>query len=140
MRRYFLDTNVFLRHPLNDDPVLSPKARRILEAIEQGTIEVWTSDLVIAELVFVLSSKRAYNQRPREIADQLLPLIALPRLKLPNKRLHERAFALYTSRSIDYIDAYNVALMEQRKRHGILSFDTDFDSLAPITRYEDVQP
>src|SRR5205807_8337304 len=79
---YFIDTNVFLRHLLNDDPVLSPAAREIIRTIEEDGVIGWTSDLVIAELVFVLSSKRLYNQPRAAIAEHLLPLIHLASLKL----------------------------------------------------------
>lgn len=136
MTRYFLDANVFLRHLLDDDPTRSPVAHALFRAVEQGRVDAWTSDLVIAELVFVLSSKRTYSVPPRQIANTLLPLLALPHLKLRNKLLHHTAFALYTSRGIDYIDAYNAALMRQSKRTDIFTFDTDFDDLPGITRHE----
>jgi len=45
---YFVDTNVFLRHLLNDHPVHSPVARAIILAIEQEQITAWPSDLMIA--------------------------------------------------------------------------------------------
>src|SRR5713226_7960388 len=127
MSRPFLDTNILLRHLLNDDPLLSLTALAIIEAIERGDIEVWTSDLVIAEVVFVLSGKKTYDLSPQEIATLLLPIISLPHLKLPRKRLYRRVFTLYTALAIDFIDAYNAVLMEHRGERTILSFDTDFD-------------
>lgn len=139
MTAYFLDTNIILRHILNDHPVLSIRARTIIEAIESGQIEAWTSDLVIAEIVFVLSSKRTYNLAPSEIADVLLPLINLPHLKLPRKRLHARAFTLYASLGIDYIDAHNAALMELRSERHIFSFDTDFDKVEGVVRRDQLR-
>lgn len=136
MTSYFLDTNIILRHILNDNPALSARALAIIQAIESGNIDARTSDLVIAEVVFVLSSKRTYNQTPQEIADAISPIISLPHLKLDRKGIYPRAFTLYTSLGIDYIDAYNVALMEHRDMHDILSFDRDFDAIAGITRYD----
>lgn len=135
MKLYFLDTNILLRHLLNDDAVLSPRARDMLAAIEQGSLTAWTSELVIAEVVFVLSGKRTYNMTPSEIAQLLLPIIRLPHLKLPRNTVFTRAFALYTGLPIDYIDAYNAALMQQRGTPDILSFDTDFDRLPALTRH-----
>jgi predicted nucleic acid-binding protein len=135
---YFLDTNVILRHLLRDDSVLSPAAQAIIRAIEEGSITAWTTDLAVAEVVFVLSSKRLYNRLREEVASALLPIIGLPHFKIQNKRIYDRAFALYTSSPIDFIDAFHVATMEARGERDILSFDTDFDGIPGIARYTSV--
>lgn len=134
----FVDTNVFLRYLLDDDPHASPAAREMIDAIERETIRAWTSGLVLAELVFVLSSKRQYGLPADEIAEALLPLIQLPGLRLPNKGIYPRAFALYVDLGIDYIDAFHAALMEREGKREILSFDTDFDRVQGIVRHEQV--
>lgn len=132
----FLDTNILLRHLLNDDPVQSPAARSLIEAIEQGRETVWTTDLTIAEAVFVLSSKRTYNLPRAEIAAAILPVIGLPGIKLANKRLYSRIFALYTTLPIDFIDCYHVAIMENRGNPTLYSYDTDFDKVPGVKRLQ----
>ncbi|MGI8552690.1 MAG: PIN domain-containing protein [Dehalococcoidia bacterium] len=132
----FLDTNIMLRHFLNDDPVMSPACRALIQAIEQGRETVWTTDLAIAEVVFVLSSKRRYNIPREMIRDNLLAVINLPGLKLPNKRIYARVFHLYTMLPIDFIDAYHAALMESRGAHELYSYDHDFDRIPGLTRHE----
>jgi predicted nucleic acid-binding protein len=132
----FLDANIFIRHLANDHPVQSPACLALVEAIEQERETVWTSDLVIAEVVFVLSSKHSYNVSRLAIRDMLLPLLGLPGIKLPNKGMYSRVFELYTASSIDFIDAYNAALMENRKQPEIYSYDMHFDRIAGITRHE----
>lgn len=132
----FLDTNIFVRHLTNDHSVHSPACFALIQAIEQGLVTVWTSDLVIAEVVFVLSSKHLYNLNRNTIQDLVLPLIGLPGIKLVNKRLYRRVFDLYTSLPIDYTDAYNAALMETHKKVEVYSYDGDFDRVAGITRVE----
>src|SRR6266487_1142131 len=97
----FLDTNIFIRHLTNDHPVHSPACFALIQAIEQGLVTAWTSDLVIAEVVFVLSSKHLYNLDRKTIRDLVLPLIGLPGIKLVNKRLYYRVFDLYTTLPID---------------------------------------
>jgi predicted nucleic acid-binding protein len=132
----FLDTNVFLRHLLNDDPRQSPACFALIQAIEQGRLRAWTSDLVIAELVFVLSNKRMYNLPRDNIRDLLLPLIGLPGIELARKRLYHRVFELYTSLPIDYVDAFHAALMESRQRTEVYSYDADFDRIGGLQRME----
>jgi predicted nucleic acid-binding protein len=65
-----------------------------------------------------------------------LPILSLPHLKLDHKGLYPRAFALSIELGIDYIDAYNAALMEQKGMRDILSFDRDFDAVGGINRHE----
>ena len=130
----FVDTNVFLRHLLNDHPEQSPACFEFIQAIEQSRIRAWTSDLVIAELVFVLASKQLYNLGPEEIRDLLLPIIGLPGLRLPHKRLYHRVFELYTSLPIDFIDAYHAAHIESQDQAELYSYDEDFDRVEGVHR------
>ncbi len=132
----FLDTNIFIRHLTNDDPERSPACFALIQAIEQGRQTAWTSELEVAEVVFVLASNRTYHLSRETIRDLLLPLINLPGLKLAHKRLYRRVFDLYTRLPIDYTDAYNAALLEQRKQRELYSYDTDFDHIAGIQRLE----
>ena len=107
----FLDTNILLRHILNDDPHRSAACFALIQAIERGDTTVWTSELAIAEIVFVLESKRTYNFPREAIRDVVLPLIGLPGIKLAHKRLYRRIFDLYTIFPIDFIDCYHAALV-----------------------------
>jgi predicted nucleic acid-binding protein len=132
----FLDTNILLRHILNDDPIKSPACFALVQAIERGETMVWTSELAIAEVVFVLESKRTYNVPRDTIRDALLPLLGLPGIKLTHKRLYRRVFDLYTRLPIDFIDCYHVALMEQRGNRTLFSYDTDFEKISDVIRRE----
>ncbi|MCL4509089.1 MAG: type II toxin-antitoxin system VapC family toxin [Chloroflexi bacterium] len=132
----FLDTNIFLRHLLNDDPSKSAACFCLIAAIEEGKQFGWTTDLVLAEVVFVLSNEKTYHLSREKIRDLLLPLIHLRNLKIAYKKPYDRIFELYTTVPIDYIDCYHAALLEQRKEPELYSYDTDFDTLPGITRRE----
>ena len=132
----FLDANILLRHLTNDDPERGRACFALIQAIEQGKLSVWISDLVIAEVVFVLSNKDTYSLARETIRDLLLPLISLPGIKLPHKRLYHRVFELYIVAGIDYIGAYHVALMEWRGAAEILSYDKHFDRIKGLQRRE----
>lgn len=136
MRGTFLDTNIFLRHLLNDVPAQSRAAHRLMRAIEQGAVAAWTSPLVIAEIVFVLENPKTHRVNRASLRAQLLPLLALPQLKLERKRLYPRVFDLYVSYPIDYVDAYHAALLEHYEQHEVYSFDRDFDAIPGISRLE----
>jgi len=130
----FLDTNVILRHLTADHPRQSPKCKALIAGLETGTVEAWTTHLVAAEAVFVLD--RIYKFTRQQIADALLPILELPGLHLPQKRLFRRVFELYTSLSLGFVDCYHAALVERREGRRLLSYDTGFDRVSGLVRLE----
>jgi len=133
---YFIDANVFLRHLLNDHPVQSPKCLALFEAIERGDARGWTTDMVIAEIVWVLSGK-PYQVQRETIERSLVELIYLPNLKVDHRMRLRHALHLYTSTPMDFIDAYNAAFI--LRRYGptkLYSFDAHFDRMPQLTRIE----
>ena len=132
----FIDSNIFLRHLLKDHSEQSPACFALIRDIEQGREQVWTTDLVVSEIVFVLSSKKLYNLDRERIRELLLPLIELRGIKLPQKRLYRRVFELYTTQPIDYVDAFNAACLEHQPVTELYSYDKDFDRVESISRIE----
>ena len=130
----FLDTNVFLRHLMGDNLELSPKATAILQEIEAGTLRVRVSHTVIFEVVFTM--ERSYGLTRAEIRDALLPLIELPGINLPGKRLIRDIFALYVERNIPFADASHAVLMLHEGIPDIFSFDRHFERIPGINRLE----
>ena len=133
----FLDTNVVIRYLTQDDPDQSKRAKAILDQVQAGKLQVTTSETVLGELVFVLSSKRLYQLPREEIRLYLSAIIGMKGLRLANKRMYLRALELYaTLPRLDFADALSVAEMERRKLTTIISFDEDFDGIEGITRRE----
>lgn len=130
----FLDTNILLRHLLQDHEDQSPRATDYLGSIERGEVEVETSDIVVFETVYVL--ERSYRQPKTMIRDIVLPLLELPGIVLRGKRRFRRVFDIYVERNLPFADAYHVALMEQRGLAEIVSFDTEFDRIEAVHRIE----
>lgn len=130
----FIDTNIFIRHLMADDAVQSPACLALFQAIERGEIIVWTTHLVVAEIVFVLT--RVYKIQRGSVRDILLPLLSLSGIKLEQKQLFGRVFELFASLSIDYVDCYHAALLESRGHDQLYSFDADFDRVPGIQRLE----
>ena len=134
MEYAFLDANVILRYLLRDDEIKAQRCLKLLEKAEKREITLRTTDLVIAELVWVLESPVTYNL-PREKVKQLLLLVIfLPGLKLPGKKLYRQIFELYVDQGIDFIDAYNALHMGKQGLTRIYSYDSDFDRIAGVSR------
>ncbi len=133
---HFVDTNIFLRYLTRDDPMKAEACFRLLERAKSNEISLTTSESVIAEIVFVLSSPRVYNLPRKEVHARLYPLLALEGLKLADRRKYFRALDLYINHNIDFEDALTVAEMELYQIDGLYSYDEDFDKVAGVTRLE----
>lgn len=127
-----IDTNIVLRLILDDDSVLSPRARSIFEKIGKGKIKVFLSLLTLSEIVFTL--ERSYKIPRSEIVKSLLQLFRVKSLTIERQKLAEKAFIFYANKNISFPDAYHVALMEKKRINNIVSFDSDFDKFPEIKR------
>lgn len=130
----FLDTNVLLRHLLQDEPDQSSRATAYLERVENGDLRVRTADTVVFEAVCVL--QRLYSVPRAEIRDKLLQLIDLPGIELPGKRWLYNVFGLYVDINISFADAYHAVLMERLRLGEIVSYDRGFDRVPGVKRVE----
>jgi predicted nucleic acid-binding protein len=130
----FLDTNVLLRHLLQDHPQQSPPSTTYLARVERGEIKVRTADTVVFEAVFTL--QRQYGVPKKEIRDNLLPILELPGIVLPGKRRLRKVFDLYVDLNLPFADAYHVALMQRLGLRQIVSFDKEFNRAPGVTRVE----
>ncbi len=96
------DTNVLVRFLTRDDPVQSPRSRRLL-----GDNDVWVPVTVVLETEWVLRS--VYSYRPDEFSDGVMALAGLPRLEIQHWSEVDRALALHRE-GLDFADALHLAL------------------------------
>ncbi|MFN8482428.1 MAG: PIN domain-containing protein [Anaerolineae bacterium] len=132
----FLDANIFIRHLTNDDPQKAQACFALFEQAERHEVELTTSEAVIAEVVYILSSRATYGVPRTDIRALLYPLVSLPGLKLPHRRMYLRALDIYASTNLDFEDALTVAHMERQHITQVVSYDRDFDRIQHITRRE----
>ncbi len=134
MARRFIDTNVFLRYLTRDDPAKYERCRGVFRKAIEGEIEITTSAIVIAELIWTLSS---YYRVPKaEVIEKVSVIVGTESLIIPDKNVVADALVLYARRNIDYIDAYNAVFMRYQGLREIYSYDEDFDALEEIQRRE----
>jgi len=132
----FVDTNIFLRYLTRDDPQKAEACFRLLEKAKKSEVTLTTSESVIAEIVFVLSSPRVYRLSRTEVRARLYPILALEGLKIQDRRKYYRALDLYADHAIDFEDALTVAEMERSGIEDLYSYDTDFDVFENVIRLE----
>jgi uncharacterized protein len=132
----FLDANIFLRYLTRDDPVKAERCYELFQRMKRKEIQVITSESVLAEVVYVLSSRSLYHQSREQIRALLLPIISLPGLRIANRRTFLRALDLFAGASLDFEDALSLAHMERMRIKTIISYDRDFDRFQHIDRRE----
>lgn len=112
MKSSFVDTNLFIRYLTNDDPAKADKVEKLLDDAAAGRQKLVTTEMVIAEIVWVLES--GYSLKNADIAPLVRGILATPGLEVINAPLVARAVELYEAVNIDFIDGYIAAVMEQR--------------------------
>lgn len=94
-----------------------------------------TSEAVIAEVIFILSSPRHLNLSPAEARNRLQPFLQLANLQLPQKRLYLRALDLYISYPrLRFVDSLCAAYAEQPGVE-LASFDSALNRIPNLTLY-----
>src|SRR5436853_4394605 len=110
----FLDTNIMLRYLTRDDEKKANACYTLFQRVKQGEETLITSETIIAEVIFVLSSPSHYDLSHEEISKRLQPLLTLRGLKFPKKKACLRAVELYAQHpTLDFEDVLSVAHMEQ---------------------------
>lgn len=121
MNRCFVDTNLFIRYLTNDVPELADRVELLLDKAAAGDVQLVTTELVIAETVWVLES--SYRLGSSEIAPLVRGILATRGLECINGDIAGKAILLYELKNIDYVDAYIAVLMEKQGISDIYSYD-----------------
>ena len=136
MTSQFVDTNIFLRYLTKDDPEKAPACLALFQQAQQSRVSLTTSESVIAETVYLLSSKKVYRLQPQEVQRRLAPLLHLRALGIEHKNTILTALDLYGAYDMDFEDCLSVAHMERQQLTEIYSYDQDFDQVQYIQRRE----
>jgi predicted nucleic acid-binding protein len=131
----FLDANIFISFLSGDDPERVKNCLALFERIAEGEAAT-TSEVVIAEVAYVLSSPRQYRLTSAQVVESVRPLLLLRGMKLPNKRRLLRALTLYATNNLDFEDCLTAAQIEQQNIPSLMSYDRGFDRLDGIPRQE----
>ncbi|MFY9270073.1 MAG: type II toxin-antitoxin system VapC family toxin [Candidatus Manganitrophaceae bacterium] len=121
MDKVFVDTNIFLRFLTNDDPTKAARVEAFFQKAVGGKVQLTTSLIVIAEIVWTLESY--YGLEKSDIESKVTKILNTPNLEVEREDLLISALDLYASRNIDFIDAYNAFYMKDNDIDRILTYD-----------------
>lgn len=121
MKTLFVDANVFLRYLTDDDREEADRVAAVLSRAAKGDVRLVTTELVLAEVIWVLES--SYDLKNREIVPLIRGILATPGIEVVNGGLVGRALDIYQTDNVDFVDGYIAAVMEARGIREIVSFD-----------------
>jgi len=130
----FLDTNIILRYLTADDAQKAKRCEDVFKKAADGKETLYTTTLVIAEVVWVL--EKIYKLSEGDIAKAIRQILNTPHIECDEKDILLRAVGLYELKKIDFIDVYNAVIMETQGIDTLYSYDTDFDSIPSLKRIE----
>jgi len=124
----YVDTNIVVRHLTNDPPGQARSATAILENAERLIL----TDVVVAELVYVLES--FYRQPRKTIVMSVQSLLALDPIAVADHDLLLRAIELYEHARLDFAETYLAAAAELSGVESVASFNRTLDRVDTIRR------
>jgi len=126
MTDLWVDANILLRLLTGDPPELAQRALKLVQKAEQGEVTLKLSPIVVAEIIWVLSSFYKYSRT--QIAEVLIPFVTAEGIVLEEAEQVIAALNQMARVNVDFIDAF---LAEIARRDGgtIASFDRDFRPL-----------
>lgn len=128
MGKYFLDTNIFLRTLIREDEISFQECCRLLKAVKLNRIKAITANIVLAEIVWTLSSY--YHFPKKEVVRAAKSIANLRGLKIIDDYDLSVALGIFESKNVRYIDCLIASIRKiQAKNWIIISYDQDFDKL-----------
>ena len=128
MKRYFIDTNIFLRFLIKDAPSPNQACIDFFKAVKSNRLQAACSDLVLAEIAWTLNSY--YKFPKQQIADSLNSIRHLRGVLWSNRFDTSLALQLYQENNVKFIDSLLSSIPQiQSGRWTIVSYDHDFDKL-----------
>jgi predicted nucleic acid-binding protein len=126
MNEVLLDSNILLRHLLQDIPPQAHEATELIDAIEKGDKIGYISILVINEVIWIL--KRFYKIERKDYLPQLLKILQINNIKVIEikKESLNNILEKMKKKEIDFTNIYLSKIAGTRK---IASFDQDFEKL-----------
>ena len=122
-----VDSNIFMRWLLGDDKKQADAIAALVKKYEKRGEHLWASDMVIAEVVWVLES--VYSIPPKAVSQYIESLLDVETFEFENHERLLRAVELYRAHEIDFIDCYIVAAAKDKGLATVVSFDRDFKKM-----------
>src|SRR3989344_7455115 len=130
MKARFVDTNIFLEALVRT----GTKTDQCLKLLENPSTDLWTTELAISEVEWVLRS--TYETPKSQIVSALKRLVNLRKLSIENHATVVKAIGLYEKTNADFTDCLNAIKATSVKIDEAYSYDKDFSKFENLKRLE----
>lgn len=120
------DANVILRLLTGKPTEQADQAEALMLRAERGEVRLWVCSIVVAEVVWVLTS--AYGFSTTDAAEAVLGFLSCDGLIVDEGPVVLASLQTMTETSVDFADAY-LAVRAGLSGLPVASFDRDFDRL-----------
>jgi len=127
--KVFLETSVIIRYLTADDEKKFKDCLRLLEIIEKGKIRPYTSNIVIFEILFVLT--KIYGFAKKEVLGGIKKILGLRNITLVETTNTREAIKLFEKYNIKYPDCLIATQVPQGAK--LVSYDADFSKIDAIS-------
>ena len=122
MKRFLLDTNVFLRVLLNDLPSQADQVEKFIKEAKRDKVELLVPQIIVFEIVFAL--EKYYQFRKEDVIDKIKTILAMDYLKIQDRETFNEAISLFGQGNLSLTDCFLIQLAEIRGA-SIFTFDKD---------------
>ena len=121
MKKYFVDTNIFIRYLVNDEPDHADRVEKLLDKAEKGQIQLVTGPPVFFELAWTLKS--FYEMKKDEIYKCLLSIAGIQGLNVTDIDVITESLEVYKENAVEFSDAYISVLSKKLNTDGVVTFN-----------------
>ena len=129
MKSLFVDTNLIVRHLVQDHEKHARAAAKLFAACDRGELVLHILPVVLAECVFVLDS--FYGHARADIAAALSKLISSAGVEIRDLPVHLDALERYRKSKAHLVDCV-IAANAAAENKPIASFDRDLRKFADV--------
>lgn len=126
--KVFLETSVVIRFLTRDDAKKYKDTSRLIEKIQEGKITPYTSNIVITEIIFVLT--RLYQFSKDRVLAALTDFLALRNMVLIEKTDTKKAMHYFKKFSIKYTDCLIATQVPEEA--VLITYDSDLQKISSL--------
>lgn len=130
-----VDTNVFLRHLLQDIPDQSARSSELMRLAKVGDVTLYTPSTVYFELVYYLHKTLGISREA--VAEALLDLLSFTGLTVDHPEALTEALTFWVQhRTLSFADCFHLALAGSSGMTRIYTFDQKMSRYPGVQRIE----
>ena len=128
MKKVFIETSVFIRYFTKDDPKKFNDCIRLFDQVEQGKLIPYISNVVIMEIIFVLTG--LYGFPKATVLSAIEDIFQMRNLVVVEKTDTRKALGIFKKYNIKYGDSLIATQLPATTL--LLSYDSDFSKITSL--------